>query len=107
MLNLIGQVRGDYFSIECSHARQLSRVFVSACELLPPRLDRALQVAERRAVPLVERSLLEVRELVVPVVHGPGTDPDIREILTSFSSLLRIWPSVTGRFRFFPNWRRR
>jgi len=22
-------------------------------------------------------------------------------------SLLRIWPSVTGRFRFFPNWRRR
>jgi hypothetical protein len=45
LLNLIGHVRGDYFSLECSHARQLSRVFVSACELLPPPLDRALQVA--------------------------------------------------------------
>jgi len=45
LLNLIGHVRGDYFSLECSHVRQRSRVFVSACELLPPPLDRALQVA--------------------------------------------------------------
>ena len=45
LLTPIGHVRDDYFSLECSHVRQLSRVFVSACEFLSPPLDRALQVA--------------------------------------------------------------